>query len=346
MSAARTNGLIDRRYSDKVHKLILAVAALAAIIYAGLLPTIWIWPEFGLRFLWFLVIPLAPMVLLAAPNVWVSICPISTFQTLGRKLGWKGGKRLSPEVSAKLQTFGWALMFVGIPTRHLWFNTIGWATASVAIAITLVAVGAGLFYFTLSGWCVGACPIRPIEVLYGQFARERNRPEMCRICDACVPHCIRLRPEKADGELTRLPLALHLTFGFPGFVAAYFLLDLLYYCNVEHVFFGTSTDAPAHMGIHALTVYGGMAAGFFVTFLLFHGLRAIGVNKKTLILSAAIAAYSFYYLGVVPEIVEAWALSSALGWAILAVPAIVLGTVLFVPGTTRRRLTPLKVKNS
>jgi hypothetical protein len=346
MSTLQTPRLADHHYSPKVNNLLLAVAALAAAIYVGLLPLIAFWPEIGLRVLWFAVIPLAPMVLLVAPNVWVSVCPISTFQTLGRRLGWKGGKRISPEVSGRLQTIGWIMMFLGIPTRHIWFNTIGWATAAVAIAITLLAVGVGLFYFSLSGWCVGACPIRPIEVLYGQFARERNRPEMCTTCDACVPSCIRIRPENADAEMTRLPLTQHLTYGFPGFVAAYFLLDLLYICNVEHVFFGTSTDAPAHLGIHALTVYGGMAAGFLVTFLLFHGLRKLGANKKTLILSAAVAAYCCYYLGVVPEIVEAWALASVWGWVMLAVPFTVLGAVLFVPGSTKRRFVPLKVHNS
>ncbi len=331
MEGIRGRRLIDRTYSQRMQWLLRAGATLGLMIYLALLPTLALWPELGLRLLWFLFIPIAPMFLLAAPNAWVSLCPISSVQTLARRFGWKGGIRLSPRASHRLQLLGWTVMFLGIPSRHLIFNTNGSAVFAVATAVTLLALVAGLAYYSLSGWCMGACPIRPVEVLYGQFALDLNRPEKCLRCDACVAPCVRLRPEKGGRELLRHSLISTLAYGFPGFVAAYFLLDLLNWCMAEHAFFSGTAGKAAHPLTHASLVYGVMAAGFGVSLAVFGGLGLAGMSHRARFRVAAGAAYSFYYLGVVPEIVEAWSLDSAWGWALVTIPFMVLAAALFVP---------------
>ena len=312
-----------------MQSLLRAGAALGFVIYVALLPTLVLRPTLGLRLLWFLFIPLAPMFLLAAPNAWVSICPISTVQTLARRFGWNGGKRLSPDTSRTLQRVGWILMFVGIPSRHLIFNSSGPAVLAVAAPLTVLAFAVGVAFYSLSGWSMGACPIRPVEVLYGQLALDKNRPEKCTTCTGCVGQCIRLRPEDGGQELARERLTSVLTYGFPGVVAAYFLLDLLHICNTEHAFFGTVAAVRTPVAVQAVTVYGVMALGFLVSFVVLRGIERLGVSQRNVIKTAAVSAYAFYYLGVVPEIGEAWSLGAAFEWIMVSVPFVVLAIVLF-----------------
>ena len=118
------------------------------------------------------------------------------------------------------------MLFRSVPSRHLVFNVVGLATFFTALAICGLALVVGVSFMSLSGWCVGACPIRPIEILYGQFAVEKNRPEKCTTCTGCISSCHRVAPERSHAELHRSPLTANLAMGFPGFVAAYFLLDL------------------------------------------------------------------------------------------------------------------------
>jgi hypothetical protein len=340
MEEVRTVRLIDRAYGQGMQWLLRAGAALGLALYLALLPTLALWPELGLRLLWFLFIPIAPMFLLAAPNAWVSLCPVSTAQTLARRFGWKRGRRLSPTASRRLQLLGWTVMFLGVPSRHLIFNTNGLAVFAVASAITLLALGVGLAYYSLSGWCMGACPIRPVEVLYGQLALDLNRPEQCMKCDGCVAPCVRLRPEKGERELGSHSLISALAYAFPGFVASYFLLDLLDLCTAEQAFLGGTAPPPMHPFAHAGLVYGVMAVGSGVSWAVFGGLGLAGLSHRARFRAAAVAAYSFYYLGVMPGILEAWSLDSAWGWALVTIPFLVLCAVLFVPRGNWRALAP------
>ena len=157
-------------------------------------------PAIGLRVLWFATIPLAPMIILVAPNLWVSVCPLSTFETLPHRIFGQPKRRLPAGLTERLQVFGWVLMLVGVPSRHLVFNVVGLATFFTALAICGLALVVGVSFMSLSGWCVGACPIRPIEILYGQFAVEKNRPEKCTTCTGCISSCHRLARQSTRGS--------------------------------------------------------------------------------------------------------------------------------------------------
>lgn len=320
--------LIDRVYPPGVQRLLQVVMLIALAVFAAVMALILTQPEWGLRILWFAAIPVAPMVLLVAPNAWVSVCPISTFQTALHRFGKNPARRLSAKATERLQVAGWGLMLAGIPTRHLVFNSIGWATFFTALAILGVVVVVGLSARSLSGWCVGACPIRPIEVLYGQFALDKNRPEKCTNCTACIKSCLRLQPQKSHDELHRSPLTAHLAMGFPGFVAAYFALDLLNWCNVEHEFFAGSASSVANWYVQTGIVYGVMFAGFAISWALFAALRPLWGATKTY-RAVALAAFSAYYLGVAPEICEAWGWPNWVIPILLVLPAAAMAWVLW-----------------
>jgi hypothetical protein len=335
MEAISELRMADRVYSRPLQWLLRAGAALGLIIYLALLPALLWQPQWALRLLWFLFIPIAPMFLLAAPNAWVSLCPVSTVQTLARRFGWQGGRRLSQATSLRLQTAGWLLMFLGIPSRHLLFNTDGGAVFAAATVITLLAFGIGLAFYSLSGWCVGACPIRPVEVLYGLFSLDGKRPEKCTTCTGCIAPCVRIRPTKGGQELGRTPLITLLVFAFPGFVASYFLLDWFNLCTTEHWYFKTGTSAPTAWLAQTTLVYGVMALGSFVSLITFCCAGRWGVSQTRLLRCAALTAYSCYYIGVVPEIVEAWALDARWGWGMIMLPGLVLAAALYMPRVAR-----------
>jgi ferredoxin len=275
-------------------------------------------PATGLRLLWFATIPLAPMILLVAPNVWVSVCPLSTVQTLSQRVLGMPKRRLPAVATERLQALGWILMLGGIPTRHLVFNVVGLATFGAALATCGVALVVGIAFSSLSGWCVGACPIRPIEVLYGQFAVERNRPEKCTTCSGCIASCQRVVPERSHGELHRSPLTANLAMGFPGFIAGYFLLDLLHLCNTEHQFLAGAAPAVSNWYAQAALVYGVMAGGFAVSWIVFRLLRARLRDDAAVYRAVALTAFCAYYLGVAPEISEAW------NWPAWSVPLLLM----------------------
>ncbi len=322
---------LDRVYPPKMLLLLRLGAALGLVIFLALPPLLLVQPRLGLQILWFASIPVAPMFLLAAPNAWVSLCPVSTLQSLPRRLGWKRGIHLRPATSRRLQLLGWVLMLTGIPSRHLVFNTDGPGVMAAASLVTLIALGIGLACASLSGWCAGACPIRPVEVIYGQFARDRNRPEKCTTCDGCVAHCVRIHPDRGARELGASDWITNFVYGVPGFVAAYFALDLLGLCTSEQAFFRADVAPPPDRIVHALTVYGLMAAGFVFSWTLFGILGRLGISRTARFELAAITAYCCYYLGVVPEIVIVWNLPPVAGWFLMIPPLAVLMFVLFWP---------------
>lgn len=310
--------IAHRVYPLPVQRLIQVILAIALLAYATELYLILAFPEIGLRLLWYATIPLAPMILLVAPNAWVSVCPISTVQTFFHRLGRNPLRRLSVKATQRLQIAGWALMLAGIPTRHLVFDTVGWATFWMALAITGVVLVAGLSFRSLSGWCVGLCPIRPIEVLYGQFAVDKNRPEKCTNCTACIGSCLRLVPEMSHGELHRSRIIAHMAMGFPGFVAAYFILDLLNWCPTEHDFFAGRPSSVENWLFQGALTYGVMFAGFALSWALFAALRRWRWDARKAYRGVALAAFCAYYLGVTPEICEAW------GWSAWVIPLLLV----------------------
>lgn len=321
--------LAQRVYPPKLRLVLRLVQVVGLVILAAILVGLVVQPALALKALWFAFIPLAPMVLLVAPNFWVSVCPVSTLQVLPRRVRAARPRQLSAGLTRSLQAVGWAAMFLGIPTRHLGLNVNGPALLLAVGAAAAVCLAFGQAANGLSGWCVGACPVRPIEVVYGQFALDLNRPEKCTSCNGCVASCQRARPERSASELDRLPLARHLCFGLPGFIAGYFALDFFGLCQEEGRFLvqGLAAGIPGWSQVGV--VYGVVGLGWALSYGLFRSLEAGGVSRPVLYRALAVASYVLYYVGVVPEIVQIWQLPIGAMAVLGVVPAAVLAVALW-----------------
>lgn len=320
--------LADRVYHPRLRLALRVVQWIALAVLVAVIAGLELTPKLALRSLWYLFIPLAPMVLLVAPNFWVSVCPVSTIQVLPKRLLRRRAGRASGTLTRNLQLIGWAAMFLGIPTRHLaldfqaaWLFWILLGTAAVVLAVGLAVQGLG-------GWCTGACPIRPIEMVYGQFALDLNRPEKCNDCGGCVAHCARLKPRTSGGELLREPFARFLCYGLPGFVASFFVVDFVGVWRAEHRFFVDGLGVTPLTWIGVGTIYGFMAAGFALSSVIFWLIRRSGVEDNRLLRVIAVASYCCYYLGVVPEITYVWGPPTWAMPVLWSVPAVVLTVAL------------------
>jgi len=135
-------------YGATARAALQAAAALLLVAYVGLLAALYFRPGLGLRLLWFLCVPLIPAAALAAPSAWASVCPLSTAQTLARRLGWrKGWRRLAHASNRKLQVAGWVLMFTVVPARHLLFNADAASSLAAGGALTAAALAAYVIYY-------------------------------------------------------------------------------------------------------------------------------------------------------------------------------------------------------
>ena len=243
-------------------------------------------PTAGMRILWQGIVPLLPLLLLAAPNLWTSVCPMAVLQSVPRRLHLPSRQiRLHPGQQLMLESGGIALLYVLVPLRHLVFDPVPATDLVVLLLLPIVAAAAGFWFLGLSGWCNGLCPVQPVESLYGIFTRERARPETCRDCAACNASCRRLHPEDGLARLTQAhPLRLF-AYSFPGFVLGWFLAR------------GQTSLATV------FAVNWGVAAG---TALLGIGLERFGLARTTLVKLSALAALTTYYAFRVPELIQVW----------------------------------------
>lgn len=293
-------------YPAKVRQL-LKLASLASLaVLAAVLTALALSPDLGLKLVWSLIIPAAPLVFFLIPNVWVSVCPFAILQSLPRRFDFSREKRLTHDQTDYLRTLGWALLFILVPARHLLFNHNATALLLTTLALAAVVFVCGLAFKGLSAWCMGFCPIRPVEMMYGQFTHEKHRPEICTICDSCNDDCSRLNVR--DRVLLEANNARfkYLVFSFPGFVVGYYL----------------AAQATGALAVYA-TVFGLSLASlvlFYIIDRLWPGLKTR--NKAILV------ALTVYYYFAVPAVVKTWAMPSVTVPVLYGVVYLVIGVSL------------------
>ncbi|MBL6991683.1 MAG: hypothetical protein ISR65_18020 [Bacteriovoracaceae bacterium] len=244
-------------------------------------------PQLGLNFIWNLIIPFAPLIFLLIPNTWVVLCPLAIVQTLPKRLHINKGVSLSNKQSEGLQWFGWLLLYILIPLRPTLFNKNADLMFITIIALAIIAFLTGVFLKGLSGFCMGICPIRPVEMLYAQFSVEKSLPEPCEPCSSqCLDQCARKlldQPQKI--QLSNYHFKFFV-FSFPGFVLGYFL----------------SSGAMPVWWIYVVIYFFA-----FFSFVIFYLLERILVARKTLTMNLSIiVAITTYYSFTVPGMSEAW----------------------------------------
>ncbi len=260
---------------------------------AGILVALLFAPELGIHAFWNVLIPAAPALLVVAPGVWRNVCPLGATGLLPRHLGISLARSLSLEWQGRLTALGVVLLFVIVPIRHVVLDTSGPATALVLMLLAVVALILGLIFQGKSGWCSGACPVHPVEKLYGQSPLFTPLNAHCGTCVRCVTPCPEAipggHPLSAKEPAMRRISGILLVGGFPGFIWGWFQVR------------DYAGDGWSHLGTAYAWPFGAMGVSLLAYILL----RAVTdpSRQRTLIRDFAAAAVSCYYWFRLPALV-------------------------------------------
>lgn len=205
-----------------------AFSVLVAVVVVVLLA---VRPEVGLFVTWSVLIPIVPVLLLVAPQVWRNLCPIAVINQIPMTRGIGAGRRLSVRTQRLAPAIAGGLFFVIVPLRLTIFNEVGWALAAFVAVVLVVAALGGLAINGKGGWCATFCPVLPVERMYGQTPLVKAPHAHCDTCTGCIRSCYDLIPERSikqflkpqGGGSSLLKSSTGVFAGaFPGFVLGYF----------------------------------------------------------------------------------------------------------------------------
>ncbi|VAW87153.1 hypothetical protein MNBD_GAMMA16-12 [hydrothermal vent metagenome] len=192
---------------------------------------LFIQPETTLFFIWFVLIPIIPLLLFVSPGLWRNLCPIAVINQLPRMAGAGENIRVPPWFVTHSGIISLCLFVLIVSCRKILFNDNAVALACLLIVILLIAMFMGIRYKGKSGWCTSICPMLPVERLYGQGAFIDFAHSHCQPCVACTKSCSDLQPKSQRSALPthnqrdKKPIPYFACFAsiFPGFIFAYYL---------------------------------------------------------------------------------------------------------------------------
>lgn len=277
-------------HSRIIARWLRIISCLSLVVLLAVLVLLLTYPPLGLNVVWNGIIPLAPLLFFLVPNLWTNMCPLAILQLVPYRAGFSPSYSLSDKQTHYLRLLSWCLLYVMVPARHVIFNVDATILAMTTLAVGMVALGCGFIFNGFSGWCMGMCPIRPVEMMYGQFNIERHRPEGCSICRSCNSPCSRLNV--TDKKILQQNNARYwyFVYSFPGFVLGYYLVD------------------PAS-GL--FVVYGYIIALSIISLLCFRFIEP-WLSASRIVPGTIILALCIYYSFTVPNVVHAWTLPMAL----------------------------------
>lgn len=273
-------------YTNRVGSLLVIGSFVSIGVLLIVLSFLAFVPDLGLRLLWYGIIPLAPLIFFTVPNVWVNLCPLAIIQGFPRRMGMSGKRILQPKEQLLLMQGSWILLYLLVPLRHFVFNEMALVCLVTTLLLGVVAFASGLMFKGLGGWCSALCPIRPVEMAYGLFTKEMNRPELCAVCESCLIGCPRKHAGNFEAKRSFNAQFSYWVFSFPGFVLGYFLV---------------SKDDGW------LMVYGQILGLAAVSLLLFGALHRL-IKWRWSLEAAVLTALSTYYVFIIPKIMEQWGL--------------------------------------
>jgi hypothetical protein len=254
----------------------------------------------GLDFLWNLIIPLAPIIFFVAPSWWVNVCPLAIVQSIPRRLKISRSIDLSYNQVGKLQFFSWVLLSLLVPARIFLFNHNAEILLWIIPVLAFMAFTSGVLFSGFGGWCSGLCPIRPVEMLYGQFSIESSRPEACRPCNLCQKSCSRLYGIDHLNKVKNQEPFKNQIYSFPGFVLGYFL-----------------SEQNDGISLIYMKCFGMALLSWIFIYLVFRKKRSIEIS--------AVMALLIYYGFTIKNVAKVWALSSTTSGLIYASVLTILG---------------------
>lgn len=146
-------------------------------------------PEIGIKIMWDVLIPVAPVLVTVAPGLWRNLCPMATFGLLPRKLGLSLRLKMPRWMAAGLGALSVIALFAIVPLRHICLNTNGPMTVVMLVSAAATAALMGLLFEWRSGWCTSLCPIHPVEKLYGTSPAITLKNARCELCEQCTAPC-------------------------------------------------------------------------------------------------------------------------------------------------------------
>ena len=192
----------------------------------GLFLIMLIKPDLGVVLFWNILIPIAPALLVIGTGVWRNICPLATTALLPDRFGLSKRKKLSSSQRATLSLAGIILLLAIIPLRHILFNNSGQATATIIMAVGILALISGFVFERKSGWCSGLCPVHPVEKLYGGGVAFSVVNAHCNECVKCSVPCPDSTPNFSPVVSSKLKSSKWIenliVGGFPGYIWGWF----------------------------------------------------------------------------------------------------------------------------
>ena len=147
-----------------------SVQVVVWLVGVGIFVALLVAPALGLHAFWNVLIPVAPALLVVAPGLWRNICPLAATALFWRHVGLSQRRRINAHWQARLGLMGVVALLLIVPLRHVVLDLNGPATALALALLAACSVVMGLLFEWKSGWCSGACPVHPVEKLYGYRA--------------------------------------------------------------------------------------------------------------------------------------------------------------------------------
>lgn len=280
---------------------LVAILATVALL-AGMI----VQPDFSLRLLWYVAIPILPATFFVNTAIWRNICPLATLNAWGNKIGRQ--RTLSQSVAGLLGIGGLVLFHLMVPARRFLFNSDGTALAVTVAAVGLLAVWLGAVYAVRSAFCNALCPVLPVELLYGQAPLADMARGRCATCTTCTPRgCLDLAQARALPQIfgrhrqsmawLAEPRGIFMA-ALPGFIVGYSLLQD-----------GSLRTAPL---VYATTLGWSLASVLIVVALT----RAFRLRSEAVLVLLAAAAGLLYYWFAGPAIATAFAARESLALAV------------------------------
>ena len=243
----------------------------------------------GLKFLWYIAIPMLPATFFVSTKLWRGICPLATLNELGNRLGKP--RPLDPRVGVWLSGAGLVLFHLMVPARRFVFNENGLVLAITVVAVGGLAVALGALFQVRSAFCNALCPVLPVELLYGQAPFVRIDRARCPSCSGCTPHgCLDLAEAKA------IPQLLGTTRRTAGWLATPYGA---FFAGMPGFIIGYNQLKDGSLGT-AWTVYGTTlgwsVASYLAIGLLVFGLR-LGSARALALVAAAAGGIYYWYAG-------------------------------------------------
>jgi nitrite reductase (NADH) large subunit len=273
------------------------------LITIALTAMFWVIPDWSLSVLWYVLVPVLPVIFMINVRVWRNVCPLATLNLLSDSVTHAFTPPKNWPSTAGM--IGIGLLVLLVPARRFLFNVDATALGVTVVGVGLLALAGGMLFEMKAGFCNAICPILPIERLYGQRPLVDVSNARCVPCTACTKGCLDLTPAKSALLLVGRGKSKHwsvtgygaFALALPGFVLGYYQLQD-----------GTWSDA----GFVYATVAGWSLASWIVLTSLFRLLRT--ETRIALLVCATLAISAYYWYGSAAIAAE-FGFSTGFEWA-------------------------------